>query len=78
MAYSGPASAYGAIGHGAFFKMVNDKGGVNGRKINFISLDDGYSPPKTVERSAAWSRRTRSRSCSTVGHAEQHGDPRNT
>jgi branched-chain amino acid transport system substrate-binding protein len=50
--YSGPASAYGTIGKAiaAYFKMVNDKGGVNGRKINFISLDDGYSPPKTVEQ----------------------------
>ncbi len=49
--YSGPASAYGVIGksHSAFFKRVNDQGGVGGRKINFISLDDGYSPPKTVE-----------------------------
>src|SRR5208282_2905460 len=46
MPYSGPASAYGAIGRveAAYFKMVNDQGGVNGRKINFISLDDGYSP----------------------------------
>jgi len=50
--YSGPASAYGVIGHGheAFFKMVNESGGVAGRKINFITLDDGYSPPKTVEQ----------------------------
>jgi branched-chain amino acid transport system substrate-binding protein len=50
--YSGPASAYGVIGHGhaAYFKMVNEMGGVAGRKINFISLDDGYSPPKTVEQ----------------------------
>ncbi|MGE5339742.1 MAG: ABC transporter substrate-binding protein, partial [Gemmatimonadota bacterium] len=50
--YSGPASAYGAIGKGlaAYFKMVNDNGGINGRKIDFISLDDGYSPPKTVEQ----------------------------
>jgi branched-chain amino acid transport system substrate-binding protein len=49
--YSGPASAYGTIGklHQAYFKMINDQGGVNGRKINLISLDDGYSPPKTVE-----------------------------
>src|SRR5262249_32508210 len=49
--YSGPASAYGVIGkcHQAFWKAVNDAGGVNGRKINFITLDDGYSPPKTVE-----------------------------
>jgi len=49
--YSGPASAYGTIGKSiaAYLKMVNDQGGVNGRKINFISYDDGYSPPKTVE-----------------------------
>ena len=49
--YSGPASAYGTIGKalGAYFKKVNDEGGVNGRKINYISLDDQYSPPKTVE-----------------------------
>jgi branched-chain amino acid transport system substrate-binding protein len=49
--YSGPASAYAMLGKGeaAYFKMVNDKGGINGRKINFISLDDGYSPPKAVE-----------------------------
>ena len=51
-AYSGPASAYGVIAktEAAFFKMVNDKGGVGGRKVNFISYDDGYSPPKTVEQ----------------------------
>jgi branched-chain amino acid transport system substrate-binding protein len=51
-AYSGPASAYGVIAKGetAFFKMVNDQGGVAGHKINFISYDDGYSPPKTVEQ----------------------------
>ncbi|HUL65545.1 MAG TPA: ABC transporter substrate-binding protein [Burkholderiaceae bacterium] len=49
--YSGPASAYGTIGKsiGAYFKMINDQGGVNGRKINYISYDDSYSPPKTVE-----------------------------
>ena len=49
--YSGPASAYGTIGKtiGAYFKKVNDEGGVNGRRINYISMDDGYSPPKTVE-----------------------------
>ena len=52
MPYSGPASAYGTIGklHTAYFKMINDQGGINGRKINLISLDDGYSPPKTVEQ----------------------------
>src|ERR1700760_1702568 len=51
-AYSGPASAYGVIGktEDAYFKMINDEGGINGRKINFISYDDGYSPPKTVEQ----------------------------
>ena len=51
-AYSGPASAYGIIGktEDAYFKMINEQGGVNGRKINFISYDDGYSPPKTVEQ----------------------------
>jgi len=49
--YSGPASAYGTIGKviAAYFKMLNEQGGINGRKINFISYDDGYSPPKTVE-----------------------------
>ena len=52
MPYSGPASAYGSIGrsHVAFFKMINDQGGIAGRKINFITYDDGYSPPKTVEQ----------------------------
>ncbi len=51
-AYSGPASAYGVIGRceQAFFRMVNDQGGIAGRKINFISYDDGYSPPRTVEQ----------------------------
>jgi branched-chain amino acid transport system substrate-binding protein len=50
--YSGPASAYGTIGKSiaAWFEKVNADGGVNGRKIKFISLDDGYSPPKTVEQ----------------------------
>ena len=52
MPYSGPASAYGTIGkaEAAYFNYINDQGGINGRKINFISLDDGYSPPKTVEQ----------------------------
>jgi branched-chain amino acid transport system substrate-binding protein len=50
--YSGPASAYGSVGKAmdAVFKKVNDEGGINGRKINFISYDDAYSPPKTVEQ----------------------------
>ena len=49
--YSGPASSYGTIGKSiaAYFKMVNEQGGINGRKDNFITYDDGYSPPKTVE-----------------------------
>jgi branched-chain amino acid transport system substrate-binding protein len=52
MPYSGPGSAYGAIGKAdaAYFQMINDQGGVNGRKIDFVTLDDGYSPPKTVEQ----------------------------
>src|ERR1700733_3194542 len=52
MPYSGPASAFGVIGRTelAYFKMVNDQGGINGRKINLISVDDAYSPPKTVEQ----------------------------
>jgi len=52
MPYSGPASAYGVIGRteAAYFKKINDAGGINGRKINFISYDDAYSPPKTVEQ----------------------------
>ena len=50
--YSGPASAYGAIGKAisAYFAKVNDEGGINGRKVNFVALDDGYNPAKTVEQ----------------------------
>ncbi len=52
MPYSGPASAYGIIGktEEAYFKMINDQGGINGRKIKFITYDDAYSPPKAVEQ----------------------------
>ena len=52
MPYSGPASAYGIIGktEAAYFNMLNEQGGINGRRLNFISRDDGYSPPKTVEQ----------------------------
>src|SRR5712692_3880367 len=52
MPYSGPASAYGVIGktEEAYFKKINAEGGIKGRKINFISYDDGYSPPKAVEQ----------------------------
>ena len=51
MPYSGPASSYGVIGHTemAYFNMINDQGGINGRKLRMLTLDDGYSPPKTVE-----------------------------
>ena len=51
-AYSGPASAYGTISRiqGGYIRMINERGGINGRKITMISLDDGYSPPKTVEQ----------------------------
>ncbi|MDB5567246.1 MAG: Branched-chain amino acid transporter substrate-binding protein [Tardiphaga sp.] len=52
MPYSGPASSYASIGksEAAYFKMINEQGGINGRKVDFISRDDGYSPPKTVEQ----------------------------
>src|ERR1700756_5112667 len=52
MPYSGPASSYGVIGltEKAFFDMINDQGGINGRKIKFITYDDGYSPPKAIEQ----------------------------
>ena len=48
--YSGPASAYGLVGktQAAYFKMINETGGINGRKVNFLSYDDAYNPPKTV------------------------------
>src|ERR1700734_274111 len=50
MPYRAPVSKYGTFGRAelAYFKMINDGGGINGRKLNLISLDDGYSPPKTV------------------------------
>src|SRR5512139_4325013 len=50
--YSGPASSYGVIGKtiDAYFKKINAEGGINGRKINFVSYDDGYSPPKAIEQ----------------------------
>ena len=79
MPYSGPASAYGAIGRAevAYFQMINDQGGINGRKINLISLDDAYSVRrKTVEQI-----RTPGRAgpgavrVPDARHAQQHGDP---
>ena len=79
--YSGPASSYGVDRQGcieAYWKMVNDNGGINGRKVKFITLDDGYSPPKTVEMvrqlveqdkvlacSTRWARRPTPRSTNT-------------
>src|SRR5258708_29666690 len=52
MPFSGPASSFGLNGkvEAAYFRMINEKGGVNGRKINLIALDDAFSPPKTVEQ----------------------------
>ena len=79
MPYSGPASPYSAVGkaESAYFKMINEQGGVNGRKINLISLDDAFSPPKTVEQTRRlveedhvafiWQ---------SAGDAHQHGNPK--
>src|SRR5260221_12019621 len=52
MPFSGPASAYATIGkvEAAYFRMINDQGGINGRKISLIAYDDGYNPAKTVEQ----------------------------
>src|SRR5271169_3170563 len=76
MPYSGPASAYGVIGktEAAYFKMINEMGGVNGRKLNLISLDDGYSPPKTVEQIRRLIEQDRV-AFTEPGHAPQCGDP---
>src|SRR5262245_40661211 len=74
--YSGPASAYGVNGKAitAFWDMINDTGGINGRKIKFLTLDDGYLPPKTVEcirqlvelaRTTRWARPATPRSTNT-------------
>ena len=79
MPYSGPASAYGTIGkaEAAYFAMINEQGGINGRKINFISRDDGYSPPKTVEDGAQAGRgRPGAVAVQYARHAAQHRDPR--
>ena len=66
MPYSGPASSYSVIGktEAAYFNKINAEGGINGRKINFISYDDGYSPPKTSSRRASSWRATRCSSSS--------------
>src|SRR3977135_1682466 len=67
MPYSGPGSAYAAIGktEAAYFKMINDQGGINARKINFISYDYSYNAPKTSSRCAGWRNPTRCTCCST-------------
>ena len=61
MPYSGPASAYGIIGktQAAYFNKINAEGGINGRRINFVSYDDGFSPPRSSSRRAVWWRTTR-------------------
>lgn len=58
--YSGPASAYGIYGHAqtAYFQMINEQGGINGRKITLISLDNAYNPPKALDRRESSSKRT--------------------
>jgi hypothetical protein len=68
MPYSGPASAYGVLGRtqAAYFKMINEQGGVNGRKLNLMSFDEGYSPPKAVEQTRVSSSRKGSPSFSGV------------
>ena len=79
MPYSGPASAYGVIGKAelAYFKMVNEGGGVNGRLINLISLDDGYSPPRTVEQICRLVEQDQvALLFHTLGHPIQHRDKR--
>ena len=71
--YSGPASAYaaGAISATAYFEMINEQGGVNGRKINYISLDDAYSPPKDGGANPAADRERRS---VVPGQSRRHRD----
>ena len=78
MPYSGPASAYGVIGktEEAYFKMINDEGGINGRKINFVTYDDAYRPPKAVEqvRKLVESDEVLAR-VQSARHAVEHRDP---
>jgi len=59
MPYSGPASAFGTMGktEAAYFQKINEQGGIRGRRITLISLDDGYSPPKPWSRPGGWSSR---------------------
>ncbi len=75
---AGPASAYGVIGktEEAYFNKINAEGGINGRKINFISYDDGYSPPKAVEQARKLVESDEVLRClRSAGHAVQFGDP---
>ncbi len=76
MPYSGPASAYGVIGktEEAYFRKVNAEGGINGRKINFISYDDGYSPPKAVEQARKLVESDEVLFCSARWNATEFGD----
>ena len=76
--YSGPASAYGLIGKTieAYFKKINEEGGINGRKINFISYDDDYSPPKAVEQARKLVESDEVLLLfQCARHAVEHGDP---
>ena len=78
MPYSGPASAYGVIGktEEAYFKKINAEGGINGRKINFITYDDGYSPPKAVEQARKLVESDEVLAgVQSARHAVEHGDP---
>ena len=78
MPYSGPASAYGVIGktEEAYFKKINAEGGINGRKINFITYDDAYSPPKTVEQARKLVESDEVLLVfNPLGTAAEHGDP---
>ena len=72
MLYSGPGSPYSLVGktEAAYFNKVNAEGGINGRKIKFISYDDAYSPPKTFEQARNWSRVTKC--CSYSNSWERH------
>jgi ABC-type branched-subunit amino acid transport system substrate-binding protein len=76
MPYSGPASGYGTQGKTelAYWKMINSKGGINGRKVTLLTMDDSYSPPKTVEQTRNSSNKTRS--WPTSAHWERRQTPR--
>jgi ABC-type branched-subunit amino acid transport system substrate-binding protein len=80
MPYSGPAAAYGLIGKtvAAYFKKINAEGGINGRKINFISYDDGYNPQKAVEAARKLVEDDRVLSCFKVSERRRIPRSRNT